>query len=207
MYRLLLISTLATGLSPVWAADEANAPRADARHPAIGSWYGKAVQVCGDPISSCPKASLYMTPTLTQDGAFLGNDTFALGGPPFGPHTTAHGNWTATSPTAITADYTFMGVSLGQTVFPSTTALRFRWQAEVIDADTMVGYVNIFTGDPVPTVWESLAENQFPTVPNECRSVVKKPAQFLRDPNKCTSYPASSCPLVFKFKILRIQGE
>jgi hypothetical protein len=207
MYGPLIISALALGILPVWAAEEATAPKADARHPAIGSWYGKAVQVCGDPISACPKAALFMTPTLTQDGLFLGNDTFALGGPPFGPHTTAHGNWTATSPTAIVADYVFMGVVLLPVTFPSTGALRFRWQAEVVDASTMVGYVNIFQQDPVATVWESLGENQFPTIPKEGQNVVAKPPQFFRDPNKCTLYPASSCPLVFKFRILRVQGE
>jgi hypothetical protein len=148
-----------------------------------------------------------MTPTISQDGTFLGNDNFAIGGPPFGPHTTAHGVWSATGPNSITADYLFMSTASVTATFPSTGATRFRWQAEVIDADTMVGYVNVYSGDPVPLVWESLAPDQYPTIPKEGKSVCAKPPQFYREPSKCTIYPASSCPLIFKFKILRVQGE
>ena len=206
MRTVTVVVGLTAGLLTL-CASENPAPKADARHPAIGSWYGKAVQVCGDPLWACPKAVLFMTPTLSSDGAFLGNDTFALGGPPFGPHTTAHGGWTSTSATGIVADYVFMSPNQLIVSFPSTAALRFRWQAEVVDAQTMVGYVNIYPGEPVPTVWESLVEDQFPTIPKEGRILCNKPSVFYKDPNQCPANPAAPCPLVFKFRVLRVQGE
>lgn len=85
-----------------------------ATHPAVGSWFGKAIRLClsGAVPSACvggqPAIALFMTPTLTGDGRFLGNDSLALGSAPFGPHTTAHGTWVPTSSTEFIADYVFM---------------------------------------------------------------------------------------------------
>ena len=186
---------------PAAAQDTPSKP-ATQPHPAIGSWYGRAVQLCGEPLSACPKASLTMTPTISADGAFVGNDTFAIAGAPFGPHTTAHGVWTAVSPTKITADYVFLNVAIPDTSIPCTGAARFRWQAEAVDANTMVGYVNFFPQPGAPNVWEQLGKDDFPTVPLEIQNAVKPPEKFYTDPKECNFNPA--CPLIFKFKILRV---
>mgnify|MGYP003340168274 CR=1 FL=1 len=70
----------------------------------------------------------------------------ALGGPPFGPHTTAHGKWIATSPTDIIADYVFM-LPTGD---PSLiAALRFRWQGRVIRVRGVTGEWNRREGTAV----------------------------------------------------------
>jgi hypothetical protein len=167
-------------------------------HPAVGSWFGKAVQLCADP-NNCPQAVLWMTPTMTADGTFLGNDSLALAGPPFGPHTTAHGKWSPTSDTEIIADYVFM--LPGDPSSPSVSALRFRWSAQAVDPNTMVGYVNIFLFLPIPATWENVAPDKFPAWPSEADGLVTPPVGFLKDPAQCTG---QACPLVFKFVIHRV---
>ena len=170
-------------------------------HPAIGSWFGKADQVCASP-ATCQNVALFMTPTLTQDYEFIGNDSLALGGPPFGPHTTAHGRWSPANSDSIVADYVFM---LPGTASPPTLSVpRFRWQATVTDLDTMQGYVNIFFGPPVPVVWENLTSAEFPTLPNEAAPALVPPINFFKDPAQCSSGPPA-CPLIFKFTIKRVQ--
>ena len=195
---LLMLSSLV-----VPAVAQVNSKRdATSQHPAIGSWYGKAVQLCPEPLNACPKAALTMTPTISLDGSFVGNDTFSLAGAPFGPHTTAHGVWSATSPTKIKADYIFMNVPFPEGTFPSTGAARFCWLAEVVDDNTMVGYVNFWPQAPVPTVWESLGPQDYPTLPKELVDAVAPPKTFITDPKVCTF--SATCPLIFKFKILRV---
>lgn len=169
-------------------------------HPAIGSWLGKAVQLCATP-ATCQNVALLMTPTLTQDQQFLGNDSLALGGPPFGPHTTAHGRWIPTSENAIVADYVFM--LPGTTSPPTVSVLRFRWHAQVVDFETMTGYVNIFFGPNVPAAWENLTSSQFPTIPNEASFALVPPVSFYTDPAGCSSGPPA-CPLIFKFTLKRV---
>ena len=206
MRLILRFLVTSTALSCLAAGEDAQ-PKwsASAQHPAVGSWYGKAVQLCPEPVSACAKAALTMTPTITVDGHFIGNDTFAIAGAPFGPHTTAHGIWTAVSPTKITADYVFMDIAFPQGTFPSTGAARFRWQAEVVDDNTMVGYVNFWPCPPVPTMWESLpGANDYPTLPQELKDAVACPKVFITDPKQCTFN--ADCPLIFKFRILRVQG-
>ena len=91
-----------------------------ADHSAVGAYSGKAM-----------------------DGRFVADDSTTLLGAPFGPHTTAVGTWTPTSNTEFTAEYIFMA-----NAFPppkdgvSVSGLRARWLATVIDADTVVGWVN-----------------------------------------------------------------
>ncbi|MEQ1886236.1 MAG: hypothetical protein ABL967_14320 [Bryobacteraceae bacterium] len=172
------------------------------KHPAVGSWFGKAAQACVSPTDpTCFQVALFMTPTLNDDGSFLGNDSLALGGPPFGPHTTAHGKWVATSPTDIIADYVFM---LPASAASSVSVLRFRWQASVVRWDTMVGYVNIFFGPEVPMTWENITPGNFPALPNEALPALTPPAQFYTDPANCPSGPPA-CPLVFRFTIKRVE--
>ena len=175
-------------------------------HPAVGSWFGKAVQVCAAGVApaACnggqPAVALFMTPTLSSDGIFLGNDSFALLPAPFGPHTTAHGAWVATSATEFTAEYVFMG-----DVFPpvanTVTGYRFRWLAKVISADTAVGYVNLYSLATVPLTWTPLQADEFPAFPVEALGFVTPPAGVVTDPTTCMG---TGCPLVFKFTIKRV---
>lgn len=169
-------------------------------HPAVGSWFGKAVQVCASP-ATCQNVALFMTPTLTQDLEFIANDSLTLGGAPFGPHTTAHGRWIPTSDYGIVADYVFMLPSASKS--PAITVLRFRWQATVVDYDTMTGYVNIYFGPDVPVAWENLSEDQYPTIPSEATFAVTPPIGFYRIPANCPSGPPA-CPLIFKFTVKRV---
>ena len=193
---LFVVPCMAAGL----LAAPAQAQYIRLPHPAIGSWFGKAVQVCASP-ATCYNAALFMTPTITEDNNFLGNDSLTLGGAPFGPHTTAHGRWIPTSSSGITVDYVFM---LPGTAATNLTVLRFRWQATVVDYATMQGYVNIFFGPPVPVAWENLTSTQFPTIPDEATFAVTPPLKFYTDPTTCTSGPPA-CPLIFKFTIKRVQ--
>jgi len=200
----ILVSALGT---PLAALAQSTVPTAG--HGAVGSWFGRAVEICqsGVPIAACtaglPAIALYMTPTLTPDGLFIGNDSLALGAAPFGPHTTAHGQWVATSRTEFTTDYTFM-----LNTFPppsaansSVSALRFRWAGKVVDENTLVGYVNLYFLPPISTEWEELEANEFPPLPPEAEAVVTSPNGFVTDPDTCRT---PGCPLVFKFTIKRV---
>lgn len=203
--RTLLLSSL---LAVPWApaslslAQTLWAPGSLVPYSAVGSWFGKADQVCAS-AATCDNIALFMTPTLTEDLEFIGNDSLTLGGAPFGPHTTAHGRWISTGQNSIIADYVFM---LPGTASPPTlTVLRFRWQATVTDYDTMTGYVNIYFGAPVPVVYDSnLTASEYPTIPDEATFAITPPTNFYTDPTVCTSGPPA-CPLIFKFTIKRVQ--
>lgn len=181
-----------------------------ADHPAVGSYFGKAVQLCPSGVapSACvegrPATALLMTPTLTSDGLFVADDSFTLLGAPFGPHATAHGKWVPTSRTEFIADYVFMTrpyppVASGVAV----TGVRARWQARVLDADTLVGWVNAYFLDPVPVDWERLAtEGAYPTFPPEGQAFITAHDNFIKDPSLCRT---AGCPQVFKFTLKRIR--
>ena len=140
-----------------------------------------------------------MTPTLAADGTFLGNDSLSLGAPPFGPHTTAHGQWIATSATEFTADYTFM---LNQFPARGDGAVQgFRWAGQVIDRNTAVDYVNLYFSGPIQPSWSALLDNEFPVFPREANVAVTAPTTFVRDPSLCRQ---AGCPPVFKFTIKRV---
>ncbi len=170
-------------------------------HPWVGSYIGYAEQLCATGDTTCPQVALFMTPTLTADGIFLGNDSLALGGPPFGPHTTAHGQWVATGPQSFIADYVFM---LPGTAANNITALRFRWQASMVSPTLMQGYVNIFFGPQLPIAWGALTSSQFPTLPSAAQFFLTPPATFVTDPSTCSGGPAKGCPFVFKFTVGRV---
>ena len=150
-----------------------------------------------------------MTPTLTGDGLFIGNDSLTLGSAPFGPHTTAHGQWTPTSKTGFVADYMFMLPPSPPSPTPAVSALRFRLLAEMTQQDTLVGYVNIYFFPPIPVEWQSLAPDdpgapftgEFPTFPSAAVGVVTSPSGVVTDPATCT---VPGCPLVFKFVVKRV---
>lgn len=179
-----------------------------ADHPLVGSWFGKAVQLCpaGVAPAACaggnPAVVLFMTPTVAADGTFLGNDSLDLLSPPLGPHTTAHGGWIPTSRNGFRADYVLMLGTFPKQVQPTISAVRFRWAGEVISADTAVGFVNAYFQPPLPLTWSRLSPGEFPGLPREADALVTSPPQFYTDPGDCRG-PA--CPLVFKFTIKRVR--
>jgi hypothetical protein len=185
---------------------EAQTKLSTADHPAVGSWFGKAIQVCPQGVapSACasgqPANALFMTPTLTADGLFIGNDSFTLLSAPFGPHTTAHGSWSPTTSTEFTAEYVFMTVTFPP-VARTISGYRFRWAAQVISADTAVGYVNLYILPAVPVTWTPLLSNEFPVFPDEAARFVTPPEGVVKDPTLCRT---DDCPLVFKFTIKRV---
>ena len=207
MRKLLATAGLTAGFFFLQAADDARVKSAgQATHPTVGSWVGKAVQVCPEPPAPCARGAIMMTPTVNGDGTFTANDTLELIPPPFGTHTTAHGFWEPTGPRTMVADYVFINPTTLFTTFPSTTITRLRWSSETIDDDnTMVGYVNVYNSPLIPTVWESLGPDQFPTIPKEGYDLVKIPNRdVLKSSKECPAFPPSACPLIFKFKILRL---
>lgn len=212
MNRTTCVRTILAGLIAVLAlvgtaAAQTPSPVPTANHAAVGSWFGKAIQLC--PTSTVPSAcsggnpalALLMTPTMTADGNFLGNDSLALGAAPFGPHTTAHGQWIATSATEFTADYTFMLNAFPPQGDGAIQALRFRWAGQIVDKNTAVGFVNIYFSAPIQQTWNQLLSNEFPAFPNEGNIVVTAPNGAVKDPNLCRT---AGCPLVFKFTIKRV---
>ncbi len=177
-----------------------------ANHPAVGSWFGQAIQVCpaGVAPSACangqPAATLFMTPTLTADGLFVADDSFTLLTPPFGPHMTAHGTWTPTSATDFTAEYVFV-----TRTFPASTdafsGVRARWVAKAFDANTLIGWVNAYFLPNTPLKWAPLLEDEFPVLPSQAAAFVTPPVGFVKDPALCKT---AGCPQVFKFTLKRV---
>lgn len=203
-YRLLAVAALALaglGHPPATLAADYSG------HPAVGSWYGKAIQLCpaGVAPSSCsggqPAVTLLMTPTLTGEGLFVADDSLLWVGAPFAPHTTAHGQWYPTSSTDFVADYIFMLGPFPPVPYLAVSGFRARWQAHVVDANTIVGYVNGYATPPVPLSWQPLAENEFPTFPPEAADIITPKNNFVTDPATCKT---QGCPLVFKFTLKRV---
>lgn len=203
--KYALILTVPLVITFTEQADAGDRAVSTAGHPAAGSWFGKAVQLT-DGVT--PGIALYMTPTLTKDGMFLGSDSLSLGGPPFGPHTIAHGRWAGTDHNSIVADYLFMlpDPTNGSTTPPTSSIIgaRFVWQADVIGRNTMVGHVNITIGTPIPEDWEPLDPldpDDHVTVPPEAEDLVNAPEEFYTNPADA----APSGVLVFRFRIHRVQ--
>lgn len=176
-----------------------------ANHKAAGSWFGRAVQVCVQGVgpAACTGSdglaaqALLMTPTLTTDGMFLGNDTLSFQA----PHLTAHGMWRATSRTGFEADYAFANSRLPGYRENTVSAIRFRWKGEVFDDNTLVGYVNAYFTKSIPIWWQRLEPDEFPGFPSEALPIVTSPSGFVTDPGTCRT---DGCPLVFKFTIKRV---
>ncbi len=213
--RLAIVAIVALVVAQAFvfgaAPGSGSASRSDnafrANHPAIGSWFGKAVQLCtGEPATNCaglglPAVALFMTPTFHADGTFLGNDSLALAAAPFGPHTTAHGNWIATSRNTLVADIVFMLNPFPPADSPSVGAVHIKYAATVTAPDTMVGYVNLYFFPPLELSWEELGAGQFPTLPDVAAAVVAAPGRVFTDPAQCK---VEGCPLVFKFTVRRV---
>jgi len=175
-------------------------------HPAVGAYFGKAIQVCAAGVapSACAGGQqagvLFMNPVLTGDGLLIADDSLTLLGAPYGPHACAHGSWVPTSATEFTAEYTFI-----TSTFPPATGtisgLRARWVAQVLDANTLVGWVNAYFLSSSPVTWTPLAADQFPAFPPEAAGFVTAPNGFVKDPSTCMT---AGCPQVFKFTLKRI---
>lgn len=188
-------------------AAQTPSPFPTAGHGAVGSWFGKAIQICPSRVApaACsfvgPALALFMTPTLAADGTFLGNDSFAVGSPPFGPHTTAHGQWIALDASNFEADYVFMLNTFPPDKATPVSAVRFRWLGFVVDKTTMEGWVNMYFQPAMAPSWTDLVGNEFPVIPPEATGLVTAPTGFIKDPSLCRT---AGCPLVFKFTIKRV---
>lgn len=200
----LVLTSLASGRVVV---AQTPSPVPTQGHAAVGSYFGVAIQLCAQgaaPVACAggnPALTLLMTPTIYADGSFIGNDSFAVGQAPFGPHTTAHGQWIATTATEFTADYTFMLNAYPPNGDGALQALRFRWQGTVLDKLTLVGYVNMYFSQPMTAPWVNLLPNEFPTLPPQSSVPLTPPSTFYRDPTFCR---VAGCPLVFKFTVKRV---
>lgn len=176
-------------------------------HPAVGAYFGKAIQVCAAGVapSACANGQqagmLFMNPVLTGDGLIIADDSLTLLDPPYGPHACAHGTWVPTSATEFTAEYTFI-----TRTFPplanTISGLRARWVAKVLDADTLVGWVNAYFLTSSPVAWTPLSTDEFPAYPPEALGFVTPPNGFVKDPSTCMT---AGCPQVFKFTLKRIR--
>ena len=206
-FRTILGGLVAAGAVVGTAAAQTPSPVPTATHRAVGSYFGKAIQLCPSGVapSACSGGNraiaLYMTPTLIADGTFLGNDTLTLGSAPFGPHTVAHGQWIATSDREFSVNYTFMLNAYPPQGDGAIQAISFRWAGEVVDDNTLVGYVNARFSDPILQNWTQLFDNEFPPFPGEADLVVTDPGAFVKDPSLCRG---DGCPLVFKFLVKRV---
>ena len=147
-----------------------------------------------------PALALFMTPTLAADGTFLGNDSFAVGTAPFGPHTTAHGQWIALDATNFQADYVFMLNTYPPNTSAPISGIRFRWLGFVADKNTLNGWVNMYFQPPMNPSWSALIGNEFPSLPPQASGLVTPPTGFIKDPTLCLT---AGCPLVFKFTVKR----
>jgi len=172
--------------------------------PWIGSWFGKAEQLCVS-AATCQNVVLLMTPTLTSDGGFVANDTLELFGAPFGPHTGAHGGWIATSSTSFIADYIFLlPASTATATAPATvTPVRARWETYVQDYNTLYGFVNVFLGAPIPLSFDGLTSGTFPVLSGTALFPLTPQINYYQNPSQCPSGPPA-CPLVFAFTIERV---
>jgi len=149
-----------------------------------------------------PAVTIFMTPSFYADGNFLGNDSLALGTAPFGPHTTAHGEWVPTSRNQFVADIVFLLNPFPPPALPSTGAVHIKYAATVINPLTMVGYVNIYFFPPLELSWEQLSADQFPTLPGLVYGIAAPPPKVFTDQAQCPN--VGLCPLVFKFKVTRV---
>lgn len=177
-------------------------------HPGVGAWFGMAVEDCTgtDPEKDCvglglPAVTIFMTPSFYADGNFLGNDSLALGKAPFGPHTTAHGEWVPTSRNGLVADIVFMLNPNESTTY--TNAVHITYSATVITPTEMVGYVNInIFFPPLELNWQNLSAGEFPKLPPAADYLRFPQDRVYTDQNQCTTFPG--CPLVFRFRVKRV---
>jgi len=143
MHRnLALVCVLGVvGLSNSWLEAQGQAPwvRPPIARDAVGSWFGRAVPVdpfCLPGAPGCPvPPEIVMLPTFFADGTFIGIDSNVF---LEGDHTTAHGQWEATSFNTLGAQFLFLQEG-GNGVFAG--AFRLTLDGEMITPDLMTGYI------------------------------------------------------------------
>jgi hypothetical protein len=209
-YRMTLVKALGVLALVVLAmriGAAQNKPIITAEHPAVGAWFGRGVQLCpqGAAPSACvngfPAVALMVAVTLTGDGLFVANDSLSLGGAPFGPHTSEHGTWSPTSSTELLADDIFLAPPFPPAA-DNVALFRARWQGQVINGDTIVGWFNGYPQPNVPVLWTRLLDNEFPAFPAQANGVLTAPPNnFVKDPTLCRT---PGCPLVIKFTLKRL---
>lgn len=122
-------------------AAEAKAP---SNRDVVGSWFGRAVPVPGKTLCTpgnlgcLVPAEIVMIFTLHADGTFIGIDSNIFAG---GNHSTAHGEWVATSNKTIKAAFTLLqsapiGTFIG--------GFKNLFEATVTETDKMEGNINAF---------------------------------------------------------------
>ncbi len=201
----IVIAVAVAGAHPGVAQNKA---LATSSHPIVGAWIGSGAQVCPSGVapSACwngtAAGALMVMPTFTSDGHFFADDTLTLAGPPFGPHSAEHGNWTATSGT----DFTAVDVFIANPFPPSqghTALFLARWTGTVNNDGTVTGWFDGYPQPPVPVSWTQLVGNEFPAFPAEAGGVVDggPASSFVKDPTLCVT---PNCPIVFKFTLKRL---
>lgn len=70
----------------------------------------------------------------------------------------------------------------------------------MVDADTLVGWVNVYTQPVGPLSWTRMLEYEYPAFPELAKGIVTSPKGFSKDPTLCRT---AGCPLIFKFSIKR----
>jgi len=174
---------------PLQAADARGASNKDA----VGSWFGRAVPVPGKTLCEpgnlgCPvPAEIVMVFTIHADGTFIGIDSNIFAG---GNHSTAHGEWVATSNKSIKAAFTLLqsapiGTFIG--------GFKNLFEATVTEPDRMEGSINAFLYQYTDASGKTINDaDGFPT------------PSPLEAPEACQ--PAKGCtPLgQFSFKVKRV---
>jgi hypothetical protein len=109
---------------------------------AIGSWFGRAVAdqvICTPGSPGCPvPAEIIMVFTVNADGSFIGIDSNIFAG---GNHSTAHGEWVATPPNGIKANFTLLqssptGVFIG--------GFKNVFEATAVESDKLEGKITAY---------------------------------------------------------------
>ena len=174
-------------------------------HPALGSWFGRAVPIgpCTPGTAGCQlPPELFMVLNIADDGNFIGNDSLTFGA----LHTTAHGRWAPTSRTQITANYVVLAggpssASGSAVTTPFFGAYRMRWLANSVDSDDMTGFVNVWF---FPFVTSSGVANIDSTTWVPKPDPLADLGTFITDKNLSQCDPTKGCVGVFTFKIRRV---
>jgi hypothetical protein len=136
-----------------------------------------------------PAEVLLITPTLTPDGLFVADDTLTLQS----DHLTAHGQSRAVNGTEFLADYMFLLKPLPGFAANTVSGLRARGEGQVVDDNTLVGWVNACLTPAVPVAWTRRAEHEFPGFPPEGVPLVTAPSRFVRAPSSCRAPRSRWC--------------
>jgi hypothetical protein len=190
-----LAAVLVTGTLAAGGLQAADPKPASTNRSAVGSWFGRAVPVPGKTLCppgnlGCPvPAEIVMVFTVHADGTFIGIDSNIFAG---GNHSTAHGEWVATTQKQIKATFTLLQSAPVGTFIGGFKNL---FEANVIDDDNMEGGINAFLYQYTDASGRTINDKDgFPT---------PSPLEL---PEACQ--PAKGCtPLgQFSFKVKRVSA-